>query len=533
MKKITLLTTAFMAGFSLISFGQNGNGGNGNNGNGNSNGIGSSSNPYDELYINNHLKVGTNSIWLDAGAENRLFTTTGTLLINGNWPAVGAVPASLGQNTVINPTGGHVGVGKAIPTAKLDVEMDITYLTVHESGLRVTYPNLFGAPPSDGTPINESIFEVREKFPSTGDFTSRLIVKSNGNVGISTAEPTYRLHVVNPNVSSGTAIRADAINGHIRLFETDGSAPATNFTQIERNGDAFHIYQNDGSAYQHVLSATMNGNVGLGNTSPTYKLHVTNTNTASGTAIRADAINGHIRLFETDGSAPTTNFTQIERNGDAFHIYQNDGSAYQHVLTAKMNGNIGMGTATPQASLHILTNDNTSLKIETTTYNNADIALKSGSGQSDILNYNTSDQLTSILRFNDDGFGSSMTFTSYASGSNPVDNFKVTSSGITYAKEIIVQTSAFPDYVFSNEYNLMSLHQINDFIKANHHLPNIPSATEVESNGMAIGDMQVKQMEKIEELYLYIIDLNEKVEKLSEENIELKSKIHSLSSEKK
>ncbi len=530
MKKNTFLTTAFVAGFSLLSFGQNGNGngGNGNNGNGNSNGIGSSSNPYDQLYINNYLKVGTNSIWLDAGAENRLFTTTGTLLINGNWPAAGAVPASLGQNTVINPTGGHVGVGKAIPTAKLDVEMDITYLTVHESGLRVTYPNLFGAPTSDGTPINESIFEVREKFPSTGDFSSRLIVKSNGNVGISTGEPLYKLHVVNPNITSGTAIRADAINGHIRLFETDLNP--SSYTQIERNGDAFHIYQNNGSTFQHSLTATMNGNVGIGNTAPSYKLHVTNPNMGSGTAIRADAINGHIRLFESDLNP--SSYTQIERNGDAFHIYQNDGSAYKHVLTAKMDGTVGLGTATPQAALHILSNVSTSLKIETTEFNNADIALKSGSGQSDILNYNTSNQLTSILRFNDDGTGSSMTFTSYASGSNPVNNFKVASNGITYAKEIIVQTTAFPDYVFSNDYSLMTLQQVSDFIKTNHHLPNIPSAAEVEANGIAVGDMQVKQMEKIEELYLYIIELNEKVEKLSEENIELKSKVDSLGSGK-
>lgn len=103
MKKTTFLTTAFIAGFSLISFSQNSKG-NGNNGNGNPNGIGSSSKPYDQLYINNHLKVGMNSIWIDAGADNRLFTTSGPLRINGNWPTSGPVPASLGQNTLINPT---------------------------------------------------------------------------------------------------------------------------------------------------------------------------------------------------------------------------------------------------------------------------------------------------------------------------------------------------------------------------------------------------------------------------------------------
>ena len=50
------------------------------------------------------------------------------------------------------------------------------------------------------------------------------------------------------------------------------------------------------------------------------------------------------------------------------------------------------------------------------------------------------------------------------------------------------------------------------------HLPNIPAAAEVEQNGMEVGDMQKKMMEKIEELTLYIIDLKKEIDELKKNN---------------
>lgn len=268
------------------------------------------------------------------------------------------------------------------------------------------------------------------------------------------------------------------------------------------------------------------GNTGIGTTTPAYMLHIANSATTSGTAVRIDAINGHVRLFETDGTGPNTNYTQIERNADAFHIYQNNGSVFKHVLTANMSGNVGLGTPAPGAALHVHSEAGTSLILQTSSVNNADIAFKSGTNQADILNYNTSNNIASILRFNYDGTGSSMDFTSYSpGGTNPVVNFKVASNGITYAKEIIVQTAAFPDYVFAKDYKLMPLDKVNSFIQTNHHLPNIPSAADVVANGIAVGEMQVKQMEKIEELYLHLIQMEERLKLVEQENVVLKKKL--------
>ncbi|MBK9736395.1 MAG: hypothetical protein IPO92_16125 [Saprospiraceae bacterium] len=85
--------------------------------------------------------------------------------------------------------------------------------------------------------------------------------------------------------------------------------------------------------------------------------------------------------------------------------------------------------------------------------------------------------------------------------------------------EVRVQpTNLWPDYVFSPSYNLMPLCELEKTIEHKKHLPGIPSAKEVEKEGVQLGEMQRKMMEKIEELTLYIIDLNKKIESLQSEN---------------
>ena len=68
------------------------------------------------------------------------------------------------------------------------------------------------------------------------------------------------------------------------------------------------------------------------------------------------------------------------------------------------------------------------------------------------------------------------------------------------------------DYVFKKDYKLMPLEELEKFVATNNHLPNIPSAQEVTQKGLDLGSVQAKQMEKIEELTLYIIELNKKIE---------------------
>ena len=73
------------------------------------------------------------------------------------------------------------------------------------------------------------------------------------------------------------------------------------------------------------------------------------------------------------------------------------------------------------------------------------------------------------------------------------------------------------DYVFAPEYKLMPLSEVERFIKINKHLPNVPSAEEMVANGLDVSSTSAKLMEKIEELTLYVIKLNEEVQKLKQQ----------------
>ena len=106
------------------------------------------------------------------------------------------------------------------------------------------------------------------------------------------------------------------------------------------------------------------------------------------------------------------------------------------------------------------------------------------------------------------------------------ENFKVKNTGFVYAREINVMPTniTFPDYVFEKNYKLMPLNEVELFVNKNKHLPNIPTAKEVEANGINISELQVKQMEKIEELYLYIIELKKENEDLKQRMINVEEK---------
>ncbi len=91
--------------------------------------------------------------------------------------------------------------------------------------------------------------------------------------------------------------------------------------------------------------------------------------------------------------------------------------------------------------------------------------------------------------------------------------YKLAVDGNIRSKEVVIE-SVWADYVFDKGYRLRSLEEVSDYIKANGHLPGIPSAKEIISNGLHVGNVQAKMMEKIEELTLYIIDLKKEIELL-------------------
>jgi len=96
---------------------------------------------------------------------------------------------------------------------------------------------------------------------------------------------------------------------------------------------------------------------------------------------------------------------------------------------------------------------------------------------------------------------------------NPDAAYRLSVNGSIRAKEIKVE-SVWSDFVFEADYELMSLSRLRQSIDQNGHLPDIPSAKEVAVNGISVGEMQAKLLQKIEELTLYVLDLNEENELL-------------------
>lgn len=87
-------------------------------------------------------------------------------------------------------------------------------------------------------------------------------------------------------------------------------------------------------------------------------------------------------------------------------------------------------------------------------------------------------------------------------------------TGILTEKVEVKVSGAWPDYVFKEDYKLASLKETEAYIKANQHLPGVPSAAEIQENGLNLGDMDATLLQKIEELTLHMIELKKENDNL-------------------
>lgn len=95
-------------------------------------------------------------------------------------------------------------------------------------------------------------------------------------------------------------------------------------------------------------------------------------------------------------------------------------------------------------------------------------------------------------------------------------------------KVATVGSSNWADYVFEKDYKLNSIAEVEAHIKANKHLPNVPSAKEVEANGVDMVEMDATLLRQIEELWLHTIQLNKEKEQLQKENSSLSTQLQLL-----
>lgn len=178
----------------------------------------------------------------------------------------------------------------------------------------------------------------------------------------------------------------------------------------------------------------------------------------------------------------------------------------QHGLT---NFKVGIGTKTPTEMLELLGN----FKLQGNQMLSNDLTV-GGSVKATSAQFNKSLSVDGVL-----SVGESLT--------NITGNYKMVVNGKIGAREFkVTQASNWPDFVFEENYPLNSLMQTELYIKQHKHLPGIPSANEIENDGLELSQILKLQMQKIEELTLYLIEQNKKLEEQQKEIEALKLKVN-------
>ena len=106
--------------------------------------------------------------------------------------------------------------------------------------------------------------------------------------------------------------------------------------------------------------------------------------------------------------------------------------------------------------------------------------------------------------------------------------FRVKEDGRTFANEVIITMPVnFPDYVFEKDYKPMPLEKVELFVRENKHLPGMPTAKEVDEDGLNVTEVQLKTVEKLEELYLHVMEMKREIQNLRHENETLRGELKS------
>ncbi len=179
------------------------------------------------------------------------------------------------------------------------------------------------------------------------------------------------------------------------------------------------------------------------------------------------------------------------------------------MMTIKANGNVGIGKF-PIVTSNPDLNDAApvaTLDVAGTAVVRGDLILKTSDQTRKIkLATNSTAQRAMVHGWNDDLL---INFDGDFEG-----GVKIMGRGLA-VKEVCVNTSiAWCDYVFEPNYHLMPLNQLQSFIQKNKHLPEIPTSAEVEKEGISLSKMVTLQMKKIEEMTLYILELEKRLKVL-------------------
>jgi hypothetical protein len=420
--------------------------------------------------------------------------SSGGALVTGSLPYA-SIFASIGGTAVqfgtdqqarmtILPSSGNVGIGITSPSGLLHLKSSSPEIWMENAG---------GSTFRVGAVLNSSSFSVYDHSNSA----YRMVVNSSGSVGIGTTSPGAKLDVNGTGNFSGTlGVNALTANGAGNMYGTSGGSTAARYVDMGNSGgDAifgqegstggtiisgsagydgairgqagFSFSANNGASVQMRINSS--GNIGIGTTSPGAKLDVNGTGNFSGTlAVNALTANGTGNMYGTSGGSTAARYVDMGNSGgDA--IFGQEGSTGGTIISGAAGYD---GAIRGQAGFSFSANNGASVQMRINSSGNIGIGTVSPSE-------------------------------------------KLSVNGNISAKKLIVTQTGWSDYVFNKDYKLRSLSSLETFINQNKHLPEVPSAKEVEEKGISVGDNQALLLKKIEELILYVIELNKKNEILN------------------
>ena len=354
-----------------------------------------------------------------------------------------------------------VGIGTNTPSQPLQVEKaGNTFLRLVNTGVNGSTVN-FGPVSSNGYVETQLQFERELGFYDHSQTQWRFKIKSNGFVGIGTTTPAAKVDIEGGDVLIGEEVSSNGSRRMLRVYGFDNNAKffGTMHSNYDDGRRTFDISTNDATQQMKfdvsaradgriTLLPGVNGNVGIGTTTPAAKVDIEGGDVFVG---EEAAVNGTRRMLRVYG---------FDNNAKFF------GTMHSNYDDSRRTFDISTNSATQQ------------LKLDVSARTDGRIALLPGSNA---------------------GVGI---------GTLTTGSHKLAVEGSIGAREIRVETTGWSDFVFENDYQLRSLEEVEAHINENGHLPEIPSEPEVLENGINLGEMDAKLLQKIEELTLYLIEQN-------------------------
>jgi len=417
---------------------------------------------------------------------------------------------------------GRVGIGTRTPNNKVEIKHGV----FGNSGLRFTNLNSTFIPNTRNTSnaflsVNADGDVVLQKLPNS---TTSNLLSSNGNIMTSNVNTliatapivnsiSNTINSSNQLVTTVNGVASNPVNLPVPTF-TELDASTTNELQtLTQSGNIITLSNGGGSFTLPTFTDTDAQSLSLiGN-----NLSISNGNTVvlpTYTDAQSLTITGNTLSISNGNTITLPTFTDT----DAQSL-----SLVGNALTISNGNTITLPTTTviPGSNVTITGNGMPATPYQVSSI---DTSLYGNNG---VINQSTTTNNNRVVNMNDRNIWFN-TATSPNHGKmyigsswiypNNTGNYKLFVEGGILTEKVKValrSTNNWADYVFADDYKLMPLKQVEEFINKNNHLPGVDSAEDLAKNGLDLSVMQAKQMEKIEELTLYIIEQNKTLENQS------------------